>query len=378
LDDEDNQSMCLNNLGSIRSYLGNFQDALTDYQQAYQIREKLELSDEMAETLHNMAETNADLGQYDKAVGQYLKALAIRRNSEDQNGVAISSSSLGALFTLQAKYASALSALEESLKDFQQTDDHTWLMVEARGRYGNALSEVGRWDEGQKNLEDAVKLATGVKNDTVLAQALDYLGDSYFYRGDYGIARQQYEKGLQVATNSKSREQLAISRFSLATLDVVQGRSASAIPVFRKQVEEFDSLGLKARSVRSSIYLAEALLATGRLKDAQQELDRALIGAEKLGLMVEQARAHYLMGQALDKSKKTDQAIPHYREAMGILESISKEDGASGILERADLKEIYHTTKHTSPNASSMPFASLRGERSGVRVPTGLPSFSIT
>jgi serine/threonine protein kinase/tetratricopeptide (TPR) repeat protein len=345
LDDEDNQSMCLNNLGSIRTYLGNFQDALTDYQQAYQIREKLELSDEMAETLHNMAETNADLGQYDKAVGQYLKALAIRRNSGDQNGVAISSSSLGALFTLQAKYASALSALEESLKDFQQTDDHTWLMVEARGRYGNALSEVGRWDEGQKNLEDAVKLATGVKNDTVLAQTLDYLGDSYFYRGDYGIARQQYEKGLQVATNSKSREQISISRFSLATLDVVQGRSASAIPVFRKQVEEFDSLGLKARSVRSSIYLAEALLATGRLKEAQQELDRALIGAEKLGLMVEQARAHYLMGQALDKSGKSDQAIPHYHEAVGILESISKEDGASHILERADLKEIYHATK---------------------------------
>ena len=59
-------------------------------------------------------------------------------------------------------------------------------MVEAMARYGNALSEVGRWDEGQKSLEDAVKLATEVKNDTVLAQALNYLGDSYFYRGDYG------------------------------------------------------------------------------------------------------------------------------------------------------------------------------------------------
>jgi serine/threonine protein kinase/tetratricopeptide (TPR) repeat protein len=361
LGDEASQSLCLNNLGSIRSYMGNFQDALTDYQQAYQIREKLKLTDDMAQTLHNMAETNTDLGQYDKAVDQYLKALEIWRNSGDQNGVAISSSSLGALFTLQGKYASALSALQESLRDFQQTDDHTWMMVEAKGRFGNALSEVGRWDEGQKYLEDAVKLATGVMNDTVLAQALDYLGDSYVYRGDYGNAKQQYEKALLVATKSKSREQLAISRFNLAKLDVVHGRSASAIPVFKKQVEEFDSLGLKARSVRSSIYLAEALLATRRLTDAQQELDRSLIRAEKLGLMVEQARAHYLMGQALDKSGKSDQAIPHYHEAVGLLESISKEDGAFHILERADLKEIYDTTKRTSPNTSSLPFASLRG-----------------
>lgn len=345
LDDEANQSLCLNNLGSIRSYMGNFQDAMTDYQQAYQIREKLKLTDDMAGTLHNMAETNADLGQYDKAVDQYLRALEILRNTGDQNGVAISSSSLGALFTLQGKYASALSALQESLRDFQQTDDHTWVMVEATGRFGNALSEMGRWDEGQKSLEDAVKLATVVRNDTILAQALNYLGDSYFYRGDYGNAKRQYEEALQVATKSKNREQLAISRFNLAKLDVVTGHAASAIPVFKKQMEEFDGLGLKAWSVRVSIYIAEALIATGRLTDAQPELDRALTRAEKLGLMVEQARAHYLMGQVLDKSRKSDQAIPHYREAVGLLESISKEEGTSHILERADLKGIYQATK---------------------------------
>jgi len=345
LGDEANQALCLNNVGSIRSYMDNFQDALTSYQQAYQIREKLKLTDDMAQSLQNLAETNVDLGQYDTAVKQYLKALEIARNSGDRNGVAVNSSGLGALFTLQGKYGSALSALQESLKDFQQANDHTWLMVEATGRYGNALSEVGRWDEGQKSLGDAVKLAIEVKNDTVLAQVLDQLGDSYFYRGDYSIARQQYEKALQVATKSKSRILLANSRFNLAKLDVVQGRSTSAIPVLKKQVEEFDSLGLKAGSVQSSIYLAEALLATKKPAEAQQELDRTIKLAEKLGLLVEQACAHYLMGQALDKLGRSNQATPQYREAVSILESLSREDGASHILERSDLKDIYITAK---------------------------------
>jgi serine/threonine protein kinase/tetratricopeptide (TPR) repeat protein len=344
LGEEENQARCLNNLGSIRSYMDNFQDALTSYQQAYQIREKLKLTDGMAESLHNLAETNADLAQHDTAMSQYLKALDIVRNSGDQNGVAINSSSLGELFMLQGRYGSALSALQESLKDFQQTNDHTWLMVEAKGRYGNALSAVGRWDEGQKNLEDAIKLASDVKNDTLLAQVLDYLGDSYFYRGDYSNARLQYEKALQVATKSKSRKLVAISRFNLAKLDVVQGRSVSAVPVLKKQVEEFDSLGLKVGSVRSSIYLAEALLAT-RKAEVQQELDLAIKRAEKLGLLVEQARALYLIGQALDKAGKSNQATPQYREAVRILESLSKEDGASHILERSDLKDIYIAAK---------------------------------
>ncbi len=341
LGDEARQALCLNNLGSIRSYMGNFQDALTYYQQAYQIREKLKLTDDMAESLHNLAETNVELGQYDTAVNQYLKALEIRRNSGDQNGVAINSSSLGALFTEQGKYASALSALQESLKDFQQTNDQTWLMVEATGRYGNALSQVGRWDEGQKSLEEAVKLATEVKNDTVLGRALDDLGDSYFYRGDYGAAREQYEKALQVASRSKIRELLALSRFNLAKLDVVQGRSAAAIPVLKNLLAESESLGLQALSVQSSIYLAQALVATKKPAEAQQELDRAMNRAEKLGLLVEQARAHYLLGEILSVGGRTKEYVPQYQEAVRILESISKENGVGRLLDRSDLKDIY-------------------------------------
>jgi serine/threonine protein kinase/tetratricopeptide (TPR) repeat protein len=341
LGDESRQALCLNNLGSIRSYMDNFQDALTSYQQAYQIREKLKLTDDMAQSLQNLAEVNVDLGQYDTAVTQYLKALEIARNSGDQNGIAVNSSGLGALFTEQGKYASAISALQESLKEFEQSKDQSWLMVEATGRYGNVLSEVGRWDEGQKSLEDAVRLATEVKNDTVLAQALNYLGDSYFYRSDYATARQQYEKALVVATRSKSRQLLAVTRFNLAKLDVVQNRSAAAIPVLKKLVEEADSLGLKALSVQSSIYLAQALIATNKPADAQAELDRAMNRAEKLGLLVEQARTHYLLGEVLSLGGKTKEYAPQYQEAVRILESLSKENGAGRLLDRSDLKDLY-------------------------------------
>jgi len=347
LGDEKYQALCLNNLGSIRSYMDNFQDALTSYQQAYQIHEKLKLTDDMAQSLQNLAEVNVALGQYDTAVTQYLKALEIARNRGDQNGIAVDSSGLGALFTEQGKYASAISALQESLKEFEQSKDQSWLMVEATGRYGNVLSEVGRWDEGQKSLEDAVRLATEVKNDKVLAQALNYLGDSYFYRSDYATAREPYEKALVVATRSKSQQLLAVTRFNLAKLDVVQNRSAAAIPVLKKLVEEADSLGLKALSVQSSIYLAQALIATNKPADAQQELDRAMNRAEKLNLLIEKARAHYFDGEVLQKAVRPPQVYAtQYREAVKILEAISKEPGNTRVLARADLKDLYRNAVH--------------------------------
>ena len=341
LGDEAKQALCLNNIGAIRHEMGQFQDSLAYFQQAYQIREKLKLSSDMAETLHNLAETNVKLGQYDAAMNQYLKALEIRRAANDQDGVAINSSSVGALYAAQGKFGSALSALQESLKDFQQANDHTWLMVEAMARYGNVLSEVGRWDEGQSNLEEAVKQASQVKNDTVLSKALNYLGDSYFYRGDYDAAREQYDRALQVANKARNREMQTVSRFNQAKLDVVQNRAAAAIPVLRKLMDETETVGLKTLSVQASIYLAQALLANNKAEDAQQELDRAMNWAERLGLLVDQARAHYLLGEIYSRNGKTKEYVPQYREAVRILESISKENGAGRLLDRSDLKDVY-------------------------------------
>ena len=342
LGDEPAQATVLNNIGSARFNMGEFQDALTYFQQAYQIRDKLKLTADVTQSLHNLAETNVKLGQYDAALSQYMKALENGRASSDQSVIAQESSSLGALFSTQGNYGAALSSLQEALKAYQQANDHTWSMAETQARYGDVLSQVGRFEEGQKQLEDALKLAAEVKNDTVTAETLNWLGDSDFYRGDYAAARQQYEKSAAVAAKSKIHEQVSVSKFGLARLDVAQGRNAVAVPVLQKLIQDADAVGLKALSVQASTYLGRALLATSKLDAAQQEADRALNRAEKLGLLVEQARAHYLMGQVLDKTGKSNQSTPQFREAVRILESISKEDGASRILERSDLKEIYH------------------------------------
>jgi tetratricopeptide (TPR) repeat protein len=100
-------------------------------------------------------------------------------------------------------------------------------------------------------------------------------------------------------------------------------------------------MGLKAESINASVYLGEALLLTNHADAARNELDSAVGRAEKLGLRAEQARAQYFLGRALAQSGRQSEAVSHYREAVKILESINKENGAGRVLERADLKDIY-------------------------------------
>jgi len=337
--DEVSQATLLLNLGTAHFDKGEYQDALTYYQQCNDIRSRLKVQD--PDCLHNSAYTNVKLGQYDTASSQYLKALDAHRASGDKAGAALESNDMGVLFAAQGRYDAALKAQQEAVNLYHELNDRSYQMVLALTGYGHTLAAAGREDEAQKSIGEALKLAAEVKNDAVNAEALNDLGDSFFYLGNYAGARQQYEKALSLASRSKSPEQALLANLNLARLDVAQGRSQAAIPALKKLKQEADSMGLKADSVRAAIYLGEALLGTHNAGAAREELDTALGRAEKLGLQVEQARAQYLLGAALTSSGKAKEAVPHYREAVRILESISKQDGATRVLERSDLKDIY-------------------------------------
>lgn len=337
--DEVGQATLLLNIGGAHFQKGEYQDALTYFQQCSDIRTRLKLPD--PDCLHNLAFTNVKLGQYETALSQYLKAVDALRASGDKSGTALVSNDMGALFAAQGRYDAALKAQQEAVDLYRQLNDRSYLAFSALAAYGHTLAAAGREEEGQKNIEDALKLAREVNNDGATAEVLNDLGDSYFYLGNYASARQQYEQALQLAAKSKTPDQVTLANLNLAKLEVAQGRSQAAIPVLKKLKQDADAMGLKAESVVAAIYLGEALMATNHAAAAAEELDSAEARAEKLGLRTEQARAQYFLGAALAATGKTKEAVPHYREAVRILESISKEDGAARVLDRSDLKDIY-------------------------------------
>ena len=341
LGDQSNQAVCLNNIGTAEGGLGNDQAALTYYQQALDIREKLKNSNAISETLHNLADTNVKLGLYDAAIQQYVKALDASRAAGDQQRVALESTSLGELFATEGQYGRALQSYQDAVNGYQALNNRTYWAVSALAGYGHVLAMVGREEEGQQKLQQAVNLATEINSDTYLAQALNWLGDSYMYAGDYNNARQQYKKAAAVADRAKDKEQSAIARFGLARLDVMQGHGNGAIPVLQKLVAEADAMGLKALSVQASVTLAEALIAANKIGPAQQEAERALNQANKLGLKIEQAQAHYWLGHLATVTGKEKQLGFEFRDTVNLLESVSKDPGAGHLLDRADIKPIY-------------------------------------
>ena len=144
-----------------------------------------------------------------------------------------------------------------------------------------------------------------------------------------------------MASRSADKDVLLTTKLNLARLAVSDGRSRAAVGDLKNLAQQADAQGRKYISVRSSVLLAEAMIKSKEYPVARQELQRALGRSEKLGLRLETARVHYLLGAALRLTGSASEATSQYREAARMLDEISKEQGAEHLLERFDLKTIY-------------------------------------
>ena len=104
-------------------------------------------------------------------------------------------------------------------------------------------------------------------------------------------------------------------------------------------------------ALESSICMAEGLIKAHDNAHAQQELERALLRANKIGLKPLSAKAHYLLGAILRTSGKTADAQQHYRNALQLLDGMRMEPGADKVIQRSDFKIMYDEATHWSQPA---------------------------
>jgi eukaryotic-like serine/threonine-protein kinase len=338
--DENRQAVCLNNIGLVYLSKGQPSDALTYYERALDLRKKGNVPSEIGETLHNLGEASLKAGDYGQSLDYHLRALELFRSSGDKSGAAIQSYSMGTIFEYQGRYGAALKAKEEALKTFRELNDRSFWMAEILSGYGNSLSEVGRYDEAQKNLTEALSLAKELQNKTLVAQILNFRGDTFYYRGDIKAATDLFSQAVAASSGDVEKDVVLLSKYNAAKCIVAEKRYQAAVAPLKAVVAEADVVGLKNISTEATLSLAEALMNTRQYPAAKKELETAQATSEKLGLLVLQARSQYLLGRTLELSGSVADAPPRFAVAQRILDGIRQESGSDTILKRQDTAPI--------------------------------------
>src|SRR5438094_3177973 len=175
------EALCLNNIGVNYADKGQYDDALTYLNQALGLREKLKDPVGVADGNYQMADVLAKVGQFDQALKHYLTALEVWRRVNDKRREAYTSYGLGNVFEQQGRLGAALNAKAEALKAIREVQDRTG-MAEMVGGYAASLNLLGRGEEAQKSLDEALALAHEAKNQVLIGQSLRFKSDSFFYQ----------------------------------------------------------------------------------------------------------------------------------------------------------------------------------------------------
>ena len=347
------QATCLNNIGAVYSEKNQYDDALTYFQQVLQLREKSKVPEGIVEAVQNLGQVLSSMGQYDQAISHYMRALDLRRSMNDPQGAALVSYSLGALFDYQGRFGAAVNSKGEALKTLRELKDKSFWMPEILGSYGESLVLAGRGDEAKGSFDEALSLAHELKNDGLIAQTLAFQGDAFFYRGDFKAAQSLYEQSLQAAVRSKDAQKILLAKIGLAEVEVREKRGRQAIPELRKLIQQADDLSLKYSSEECSIFMAEAMMQSHDDAHARQELQRALLLADKFGQQPLSAHAHYLLATIARDSGNNTEAQDNYRTVIRTLDAMRKDAGAEKLLQRSDLKLMYDDSTHWSQPGKS-------------------------
>jgi eukaryotic-like serine/threonine-protein kinase len=345
------QALCLNNIGDAYLKKGENEDALTYLQQALQIREKLNVPSDMADTLHDLGQAYAKLAQYDQAMASYMRSLDLYRKAGDNQGAALASAGMGTVFKFQGRLGPAVDTLQEAVKAFHDLGDRSLTMADSLIDLADALAQSGRGAESGKLLDEAKDLARGLKNDSLMSAALNSEGDVYFYQGDLKSARNSYGQALRLSSHASEPDVGWISRMNLAKVAIAEGHSQPAVNDLRTLAQQAESRGRKYISIACSVSLAEGLVKAKDYARAREELQRALGKSEKLGLRMESAQIHYLLGTTLRLSGNASEAVAQYRQALSALDEIRKEQGAEHLMQRPDLQAIYNDATSWAPAA---------------------------
>jgi predicted ATPase/DNA-binding XRE family transcriptional regulator len=172
------------------------------------------------------------------------------------------------------EFKAALTSSEQALRRSGELDD--WQLARVKVTAGGALGALGRSDEGEVFLEEALAAARRLDNRRLLALALGNLGTARSRRGDIPGARRFYAEALAYYVALGLERPAASIAGSLAEVEFAGGDAAAAL----ERAEEARS-GHEATNNRRSVAndlanMAAYLVALNCFDDARSHARQAL------------------------------------------------------------------------------------------------------
>lgn len=299
------EAVSLNGIGAVHQAWGQYSKALENYEQSLEKCRKGGDLGSQAVGLNNIGGVYESWGHYRKAVEYYQQSLEICRKVGDVQGEAIALNNIGMVHRFWGQYAKTLEYYDRALALFRKAGD-----IRHEGLALNNIGVVHRyWGQHAKALEyheRALRILEKIGDGRAEGQTLANIARAYESLGRYNDSLKHYEKALGIF------KRIGIpyddTEDEIGNVYLALGDAAKARPLLEKAKKEA-SLG------RLALVTSDF---RGAAQQFKNELRKSSQNRDSRGLFA----AHTGLGLSYEGLKQYDQAVDHYRHAIGITEDI--------------------------------------------------------
>lgn len=205
--------------------------------------------------LSSRAGLHASVGHFDKALQDYQRAFAIFRKIGDLRAQAVTLQNIGSIYQDAADYERVLYYYGLSTETFA---NDVILQLSSSNNRANALDQLGRHLEAEKEYEHALTIASDLGNTSAQARILDNLAQSQIDQGKLAAATRSIEKGLGLVVDSDASAWFPLLLGTSARLALDKGETDEAISLIERafRVSEGQADSAPYRDIHKTAYEA--------------------------------------------------------------------------------------------------------------------------
>jgi eukaryotic-like serine/threonine-protein kinase len=261
-------------LGDNQGTLGHLDAAVEWYTKALHVLDGMGGEHEKTGAiLNNMAIALENQGKLDQAEQQYRQAKSHFEQAGDRENVVTTIGNVADIAYLRGDLADAQKLYEQALQMEATMDPSSpgYLLY----RSADLLLTQGHVREAHKRADEAIKAFSAEEGSyQYSSNAMLVLGEVLEAEGDLNGARQEFEKTLTIQKKMGANELVGETQEELAELDLLEGRPEKAEPVLRSIIAEFEKENSTPDASSAYTLLSRALLAEGKLDDAEKAIQR--------------------------------------------------------------------------------------------------------
>ncbi len=281
INDKQNQSASLNNIGYVYHLNGETEKALECYLECIEIQKEIKDNKGLAASYNNIGFVFRDWGQIEKAIEYYHRSLKLNEKAEDNIAVALCLTNIGGLYKLKNELDKALEfqkrALEiqkelgnaketsRSLNNIGELYGQKGFRAEALAYLGKALKirmDIGdkigeartlhsigsmygdarQFEKAMSYLNKALSIRTADNNMKGVCETLLKIGVVSSQRGKHNQAESSIKKSLKVAQKLSYPELIKASAKALSDIYQKQNNGKEALVMYKLYIQMRDSI----------------------------------------------------------------------------------------------------------------------------------------